>query len=73
MGSSLVTKSRRKQEGLLYYLLYLKEQSFSPGVFGHVFWEGATRPPNPAVCQFILCPVCVLLLALNLQQQIGAA
>ena len=34
---------------------------------------GDTRLPNPAVRQFILCPVCVSLLALNLQRQIGAA
>ena len=45
MVSALVIKSRRKTEGLLYYFLYLKEQSSSPCVF----WEGDTRPQNPAV------------------------
>jgi len=31
MDSSLMAKSRRKIEGLLYHFLYLKEQSFSSG------------------------------------------
>lgn len=44
-----MTKSRRKAEALLYYLLHLKEQSFSPDVFGRVFWEQDSRPQNPAV------------------------
>lgn len=51
---SALTKSRRKTEGLLYYFLYLKEQSFSPGVFGRAFWNGHTRPQNPVVCANLL-------------------
>lgn len=45
IGSSVLTKSRRKIDGVLYYLLYLKEWFFffSPTAFVHILWEGGCK------------------------------